>query len=63
MTADSEGRKMSKSLGNVVSPEDLLNQNKGCVDILRRWAACSALDSISTVGNKEMNLHSASYRA
>ncbi|TGZ65588.1 hypothetical protein CRM22_005804 [Opisthorchis felineus] len=63
MTADSEGRKMSKSLGNVVSPEDLLNKNKGCVDILRRWAACSALDSVSTVGNKEMNRHSASYRA
>ncbi|CAL8097954.1 unnamed protein product [Calicophoron daubneyi] len=62
-TSDSEGRKMSKSLGNVVSPEDLLAANNGCIDILRIWAASSGLDSKCTVGQKEMNQHASSYRA
>ncbi|CAL8080426.1 unnamed protein product [Calicophoron daubneyi] len=62
-TSDSEGRKMSKSLGNVVSPEDLLAANNGCIDILRSWAASSGLDSKCTVGQKEMSQHASSYRA
>ncbi|MBU2222431.1 MAG: isoleucine--tRNA ligase, partial [Gammaproteobacteria bacterium] len=36
-TVDGEGRKMSKSLGNVVSPQDVMN--KLGADILRLWVA------------------------
>lgn len=38
-TVDAKGRKMSKSLGNVVAPQEVI-QAKG-VDILRLWAASS----------------------
>lgn len=61
-TADSEGRKMSKSLGNVVSPEQLIQEQKGCVDVLRRWAAFSGLDAVCSVGSKEIGQHASSYR-
>ncbi|KAA3676998.1 isoleucyl-tRNA synthetase [Paragonimus westermani] len=63
LTADSDGRKMSKSVGNVISPKDLLERHDGCVDILRHWAACSALDSVTTVGHKEVDQHAARYKA
>jgi len=36
---DGEGRKMSKSLGNVISPQDIVQHNG--VDILRLWVASS----------------------
>ena len=36
---DGKGRKMSKSLGNVISPDDILNQYG--VDILRLWVVAS----------------------
>jgi len=36
---DGQGRKMSKSLGNVVSPDDILKNNGA--DILRLWVAAS----------------------
>jgi isoleucyl-tRNA synthetase len=36
---DGQGRKMSKSLGNVVSPDDILKNNGA--DILRLWVASS----------------------
>jgi isoleucyl-tRNA synthetase len=36
-TVDGSGRKMSKSLGNVVSPQDVMN--KLGADILRLWVA------------------------
>ncbi|KAF7255565.1 hypothetical protein EG68_06643 [Paragonimus skrjabini miyazakii] len=62
LTADSSGRKMSKSLGNVVSPGELLERHEGCVDVLRHWAACSALDSVSTIGHKEIDQHAARYK-
>jgi len=38
-TVDGEGRKMSKSLGNVVSPEEVIE--KYGADVLRLWAASS----------------------
>ncbi|KAF8565609.1 hypothetical protein P879_06915 [Paragonimus westermani] len=63
LTADSDGRKMSKSVGNVVSPKDLLERHGGCVDVLRHWAACSALDSVTTIGHKEVDQHAARYKA
>jgi len=37
---DGEGRKMSKSLGNVIAPQDLIKNNG--VDILRLWVASSS---------------------
>jgi len=36
---DGEGRKMSKSMGNVIAPQDIIKQNG--VDILRLWVASS----------------------
>lgn len=62
-TTDSDGRKMSKSVGNVISPDELLQKHNGCIDILRRWAACSALDVVASVGVKEMGAHAASYKS
>ena len=35
---DSQGRKMSKSLGNVIDPEKIINQSGA--EILRLWVAC-----------------------
>jgi len=37
---DGQGRKMSKSLGNVTSPQDMINQNGA--EILRLWVASSS---------------------
>ncbi|MBI3602170.1 MAG: isoleucine--tRNA ligase [Candidatus Omnitrophica bacterium] len=37
---DGQGRKMSKSLGNVISPQDMINQNGA--EILRLWVASSS---------------------
>lgn len=39
MVVDGEGRKMSKSLGNVVAPDDFIKTNGA--DILRLWVAAS----------------------
>ena len=44
---DSEGQKMSKSLGNIISPQEII-QDKGS-DILRLWVA-------TTDYSKEMNI-------
>ncbi len=37
---DGEGRKMSKSIGNVIAPEDIIKNNGA--DILRLWVAASS---------------------
>lgn len=38
---DSAGDKMSKSLGNVISPDDILSKKKFSADVMRMWVASS----------------------
>ncbi|CDS39985.1 isoleucyl trna synthetase mitochondrial [Echinococcus multilocularis] len=61
-TTDSKGRKMSKSLGNVVSPQEVLCATGGCTDVLRRWAAASSLSTRSTVSTSSFNAHTVAYK-
>nr|CAH8840318.1 unnamed protein product [Trichobilharzia regenti] len=61
--ADSDGRKMSKSLGNGVTPKELIASQNGCIDIMRRWVCSSSLDSVCRLGSKEINQNSNGYKA
>ncbi|KAL5111644.1 Isoleucine--tRNA ligase mitochondrial [Taenia crassiceps] len=61
-TTDSEGRKMSKSLGNVLSPQEVLSVTGGCTDVLRRWAAVSSLSTRSTVSISAFKAHIVAYK-
>ncbi|VDP55052.1 unnamed protein product [Schistosoma mattheei] len=61
--ADSCGRKMSKSLGNGITPKEIISSQNGCVDIMRRWACFSGLDPICHLGSKEINQNAASYKS
>ncbi|VDK40020.1 unnamed protein product [Taenia asiatica] len=61
-TTDSEGRKMSKSLGNVLSPQAVISATKGCTDVLRRWAAASGLGTRSTVSISAFDAHTVAYK-
>ena len=57
---DGKGLKMSKSTGNVISPEDIL-KNFGA-DILRAWVASSDYSEDLRIDNTILNQHAESYR-
>lgn len=57
---DEEGRKMSKSLGNVIDPQDLI-ENFGA-DVLRLWVASADYRSDVAVSQNIMNQLSEAYR-
>ena len=57
---DGKGRKMSKSLGNVISPDDIMN--KYGVDILRLWVVASDYYDDLKLDNSILNSQADSYR-
>ena len=57
---DGKGRKMSKSLGNVISPENILKQYG--VDILRLWVVASDYYDDLKLDNAILKAQSDSYR-
>ena len=52
-TLDENGNKMSKSLGNVISPHDVVVKKHFGVDVLRWWVAKHASSSASVSVGKE----------
>ncbi len=59
-TVDEVGKKMSKSLGNVISPQKVINEFGA--DILRLWVASSDYTNEMTVSNNILKNTSDSYR-
>ncbi len=59
-TVDGQGRKMSKSIGNVVSPQDVMN--KLGADILRLWVASTDYTGEMTVSDEILKRSADSYR-
>jgi len=57
---DAKGRKMSKSLGNVISPQNIIK--KYGADVLRLWVALSDYMDDLRVGNETMEQLCDSYR-
>tara|TARA_X000000950_G_scaffold278431_1_gene369359 strand:- start:3846 stop:6572 length:2727 start_codon:yes stop_codon:yes gene_type:complete len=57
---DGKGMKMSKSMGNVISPEDILK--KYGADILRVWVASSDYAEDLRIDNSILTQHAESYR-
>ena len=57
---DEQGRKMSKSLGNTVDPQDVCNQSGA--DILRLWVAASDYSEDLRIGKEILQSHVDSYR-
>ncbi len=59
-TVDAEGRKMSKSVGNVVAPQKVMNALGA--DILRLWVAATDYRGEMTVSDEILNRTADSYR-
>ncbi len=57
---DEQGRKMSKSLGNVVSPQDVIKQSGA--DILRLWVAASDYSDDLRIGAEILKTSVDTYR-
>ncbi|MBA2126840.1 isoleucine--tRNA ligase [Hyphomicrobium methylovorum] len=57
---DEKGQKMSKSLGNVVAPQDVMA--KSGADILRLWAAASDYSDDLRIGQEILKTFSETYR-
>jgi len=57
---DGEGRKMSKSLGNVIKPQDVLKQSGA--DILRLWVASSTYNEDIRMSKETLDRVSDAYR-
>jgi isoleucyl-tRNA synthetase len=57
---DADGRKMSKSLGNVISPLDIMQTNGA--DILRLWVASSDYSEDIRISSETINRLGDSYR-
>ncbi len=59
-TLDEQGRKMSKSLGNVVSPQEVMKQYGA--DILRIWVVASDYSEDLRIGPEILKHHAEAYR-
>lgn len=59
-TVDSQGRKMSKSIGNIVSPQDVMNKLGG--DILRLWVASTDYTGEIAVSDEILKRSADAYR-
>ncbi|MGE0120509.1 MAG: isoleucine--tRNA ligase [Dongiaceae bacterium] len=59
-TLDEQGKKMSKSLGNAVDPQDVMKQHGA--DILRLWAVSSNYVEDQTIGPNILKANAESYR-
>ncbi|MGS0673566.1 isoleucine--tRNA ligase [Shewanella sp. 30m-9] len=59
-TVDGQGRKMSKSVGNVISPQHVTN--KLGADILRLWVAATDYSGEMTVSDQILNRSADAYR-
>jgi isoleucyl-tRNA synthetase len=59
-TVDGQGRKMSKSIGNTVSPQDVMNKLGG--DILRLWVASTDYSGEMAVSDEILKRAADSYR-
>ena len=59
-TVDASGKKMSKSLGNIVAPQEVMNELGA--DVLRLWVSATDFSSEMTVSNEILKRVSDSYR-
>jgi len=59
-TLDEQGRKMSKSLGNVVAPQDVCDRSGA--DILRLWVMASDTEDDQRIGPEILKSQADSYR-